>query len=268
MAIYYEYECEDCGFEFDRTELCYFYNSDTGEVEEFIRTSSTTDFEQKHGFVGHIDESCCPHCDKIVKTYYLKVPMDSHPETYDLVKSGISARRIRYENEIAELKEIKGRREYEITFGGPCEVEGRKYEPSSGGLLGMLFPDAVDENNPEDESRMYLTFTELERYCPAHLSVDVQSYDSKGDAIEDLTEYAFGVFDSLIDEEIVRRGVACIDYDNTIHRVDFWDCKYGRQMSLIDCPECRNEIPREINTLHPCPKCGGKIVLTETINGD
>lgn len=52
---------------------------------------------------------------------------------------------------------------------------------------------------------------------------------------------------------------------NYINRIINLNMKNSTELNIIPCPNCNNEIYEFINPDYPCPKCGGKMEITNTI---
>lgn len=77
--------------------------------------------------------------------------------------------------------------------------------------------------------------------------------------IEEEDEYQIEMYQAIYDKET--------DYINRVVHINEHN-KNNNELDTILCPNCNNEIYEFINPYYPCPKCNGKMELTEEINMD
>lgn len=263
MAVDETFTCKNCGFEVTETDTYFFYNYDNHEIIDFILLFSTAGISDGSKIKGSIFESYCKECNKFIKTFYIEnvdCPEYGSEEIIDIVKSGIKNNLKNIKNEtiakIDELKEIRLKKKYKI----------EKRPNSFAKYLLKNSSDLSEEKRNEILEKHSEICVSLVELGGCDFKADIQDFDSEKEAIEYCKRHAFGNFFDEIDRQISYNRNFFKRKLNYYYRVEYWDSDKYDNITTINCPKCGNEVYRFINADYPCPKCGGKLSLTNIID--
>ena len=234
----YEYTCEKCGEIFINRNEFFFYDPKFKVTIAYPFLYSTASLGEDSEIKGNVNETYCPNCKKFIRIYTITRLKSNIKNASEIVKEGINNYINMEMNEIDKLKEIKKREKYIIKKKKEEFSHGKYHNPH----YTVTFPELNDGfiyNGEYGLNKDKVINKALNRFHEkVNFFLDIKLKNYKKD---------------------IEANYIVLDTSNNKQN-------YYNSLNYINCPECHAKINKYINEKTPCPKCGGKLSLTNIIH--
>lgn len=239
------YSCKNCDFEIRQEDELFFYDSDSKETVSYILLMSTAGMGKGFETKGSIYRSYCKCCDKFVKIYVIR---EGGSNMIQQVYQGIKNNFEGYADKIHELKEIKKREKFSLKRkDGFYLVNFHELDSS------YEYFDMLDIGDCEEEV-VKIALKDFHETIDNQINLFEKLYQEESQMIHIVVD------ESEEQTKIVPKLIRSILKINVGYS--------GEDGDFIKCPQCGNKIRKYVNEDSPCPKCGEKLICTDTIIWD
>ena len=228
MAIVNEYRCFDCGLDITDDGRLFYYDSTSEVTVDYLLLMSTVDLPGNSAIQGKISETYCSHCDKYMLVYSIREIAGEVENPCEIIKKGIANRITGYVERLNQLNEIKKRAEYNL-------AEKENY-------YVVTFPDSDDS------------------YYSNYLFPHMTKEEVIEDALKGFHVNIDDEFDSVAEKHDKLSNAIILVIDESDRRYDEDDSS-----DEVNCPECGAETSKYVGHDSDCPRCGGRVMMTNTI---